>query len=264
MKSLNPMLETQKTVISDVVQKLNRYAKIHFGVTLVYCAVNELTLLNGEPWVHHLSEDRKNLRLGDDVYIPLFVENQLFAAIKACSSSAPLSEETEIEISDVVSSTLKPALQLFHSLIQFDLIQRNSRVNEPHKVVFLDEVRRHHQSDSNVTRPTKNYRGHTASKERLHVIPAKDAIQAIDNALDIHEKSRRFAFIEFSQLKESIRYNPVQIASLGYINLFVPDIMKLKKQELSAISQFLRATDSTDVPQILAGLQNPHFSKNKK
>jgi hypothetical protein len=75
-------------------------------------------------------------------------------------------------------------------------------------------------------------------------------------ALELHTHSDRYAFLEFRDLNSRSRRSLADLASLGCVSLFLPDVMALQPDEQLVLKDLVQL-DSATRPVLLAGSTVP-------
>ncbi len=73
-------------------------------------------------------------------------------------------------------------------------------------------------------------------------------------ALEIHNMSRRWAFLNLTDLPSDILKSKDGLAQLGAITLFISDLSKLSTEEQIRLAEYLASKPGDDAPQVIAGV----------
>ena len=73
-------------------------------------------------------------------------------------------------------------------------------------------------------------------------------------ALEIHNMSRRWAFLSLTDLPSDILTSKENLVQLGGITLFIPDLAKLTTEQQIRLAEYLAMKPSDDAPQVVAGV----------
>lgn len=84
------------------------------------------------------------------------------------------------------------------------------------------------------------------------LIEAPTKEDAFKMALEVHGRSRRFAFLDFSQMDLRARTRLDELQKLGNISLFINELSLLKDEEIFCLTTYLKQKPSPQRPQIIA------------
>ncbi|MES2962384.1 MAG: hypothetical protein V4760_00745 [Bdellovibrionota bacterium] len=73
-------------------------------------------------------------------------------------------------------------------------------------------------------------------------------------ALEIHNMSRRWAFLSLTDLPSDILSSKENLQQLGGITLFIPDLAKLSTEQQIRLAEYLAMKPTDDAPQVVAGV----------
>lgn len=89
------------------------------------------------------------------------------------------------------------------------------------------------------------------------LLEGKPGIPFKEIAFDVHQKSGRSSFISWDDLDTAQFANPQDIAELGPITVFIPNLAELSKAEQAVLDQYMLELMGEDAPRLIASVQSP-------
>ncbi|MCB0390282.1 MAG: hypothetical protein KDD58_03275 [Bdellovibrionales bacterium] len=244
-------LQRGKIQIAPVLDRLMEMVNRRYGCELSYRVLDELA-----------DEDKKilcgldpkgpALRQGSRALFPIAVKGDVMGMAEV-SKSEQIHDRSLRAMQEVISMVIESLHLTANNLeiVQFLEKQLEQKPKSDSKVVSLVHYKTEQGIKTHYTW-NKSFSGKTTFNVPC-LIEAKNSLDIHKMSLEVHEHSRRYAFLFFNQLDKKVRLNPIEWHALGNISLFIPDISSIKDEELFSLTSFLKSSRTKESPQIIAG-----------
>ena len=217
------------------IQKLARLIKNRYGCDLSYRALKDLT------------EDERIKACSHSHALSIHLHGEAVGVVYV-SNSHHLCADSLKALKEVVSTVMEFTLQSSNHLEIINLLEHQlGQQNETNIIKMIRPNR-----TTNAFLNTKNYSEDMGPNTPV-LIEANSHDDILKMAVEIHERSQRYAFIQFDQLSDSARLNSSELHGMGRISLFIPDLVELTSAETLTLIHFINTSTSSDCPQIIVG-----------
>ncbi|MCB0357380.1 MAG: hypothetical protein KDD40_10250 [Bdellovibrionales bacterium] len=237
--------------MSKVLDRLGQMIKDRYGCHISYkslgdlseqeklqlCSLNTLSMVSKETSI---------------VLFPVSVKGELVGAVEVDEANQ-LGARSLMALKDVVTMVLESLHLTANSIELINLLEQQlveKKAPSDSNVISLNQYKQI-QGMTSALLPKVFKRRTTFNVPCL--IEAKNRYDIHKMALEVHDFSRRMAFVFFNMLEENVRQSYKDWETLGNISLFIPDISLLKDEEIFNLINFLKGARTQDSPQIIAG-----------
>ena len=248
--------------LQNVAPTYDRFIKLieeRFGCRLVYKAYNtqdDSSLVNIPAEYISLMRNNQPVRFNKTVYFPILLNNTLVGAAEAVECNT-LSNRSLFELQDVLNLVLR---SLIKSTEDFEKLRtwetQIHSMKEETNVISLSEERKNR--DSRLF--TESFPSRGATNNVPCLIEGKNSIEVYKLALEIHERSHRFAFLPWEDLGKSTQLDLESLKELGPVTLFIKEISELSQVEQKSLQLYLAEPLDPELPQITSATQ---FNRNE-
>jgi len=193
---------------------------------------------------------KKPIRINGELSFLVSVRDQIVGVAKVVSKNN-LCDSSISALQEVVSMVLESTLLAASSMEVIELLEGQLTPKSPSNVVNLARVRQSHLKTNDYVN-TKSFDGNT-SYNIPFMIEGSNFEDILRMAIEIHEQSRRYAFVHFDQLNHDVRTSFEGLESVGHVTLFVPDICALKDSEIFTMVSFMKSERTKESPQFIVG-----------
>lgn len=184
-----------------------------------------------------LSFQQQPLHLNDQDFFPIFTDGELMGALRRAGEK--LSAEQLKEVMSLSHLILGETLSLLKK--EAELVRHEVHMNSDNHlngVVYISQFKK----DRTLTLVPP-----ISIRERKFVsiptlIEAKTSEEAFRFALDLHQDSGRFAFINYLDLDSSVRQNLHELTPLGEMTVYLPNPQDLEIREQERLKRYLFET----------------------
>lgn len=173
---------------------------------------------------------------GNDLYIPIIVQNQFLGA-GVIPHGWELCSEKQKNIADLVRMVLEP--KLYNNFLERQESNLRETHNQPSNDIHLSVVK------------TKQPQFTTSL---IHLQGQEQLLKKV--AIQIHEFSGRWAFVPFDDVKDDL-HTVMDLCSLGGMTLFVENIESLPAKYQHLIAEYTGSPRSLEEPLVLSSSTIP-------
>jgi hypothetical protein len=237
-----------QSLLVPILRRLQRWTKTYYRA--------DFRLLPKDTFVNELGpiqsqrlSDRRTTIVDDRYMIPIFNSGTMIAAISLSQwhhiPQADLDRLEEI-FSLVIESTIESLLNL-ESLAP---VEHGLQLDKnPENVIRMDHYRESLQQDLQTTDPLP-YR---TCFNIPCFIEGPTASDILKMAIEIHDFSKRYAFLHFSELSSEARIHSSALSELGAVSIFIPEVSALEPRETACILKYLENFRTVHGPQFIGG-----------
>jgi hypothetical protein len=237
--------------VNPVINRLTDMIRKRYGCDLQYKPLEDLEAAE-KSLLCSLNKDKHIIDESKRILFPVASNKEVLgmAIIENCDEFTERRIKALIDVVHLVVASVNETAGK-HEVLQ--LLERQfNKSPEPTKIIALNKFRNIQHQLNEKSRIRNGFNG----KSTFNIPCLIESVRPYDilkMALEVHDHSRRFAFIYFHHLEESVRTNAYELQKLGNISLYVPDITKLNDGELFALLNFLKGERTKNSPQIIAG-----------
>ncbi len=186
---------------------------------------------------------------------PILIQQGL-AGVAEILDAEHLSGQDWTTLRDLIAMVLESVFMSSRQSEVLGALERQLASPEDSNVVDYSRLKKRQREGQTEHRFDKDFSG----KNTLQIsflIESNNFDDMQKMAVEIHEKSKRFAFLHFDQIDKDARNSSEKIKALGPVTLFISDIAKLSDKEIFAVVEYLKYRRGYDGPQFVSGTLRP-------
>lgn len=198
-----------------------------------------------------LASGRQPMRLNGKLFFPIFLKENL-AGLASITESTRLNDREVGDLNDVIRLVLESTLMTSTSIEALQALEDKIRQSElGNKVVTLNQYRRLREDQQ---KPRLLQAQDTALQFNLPcLIEGQSHFDIHKMALEIHERSGRYAFLSATIVDPSVYKNVEAFNGLGPCTLFIPDLSEWNAERNQDLYSLLCQRPRAGSPQFITG-----------
>ena len=244
----------QKDQLKPVIDRLERLVQKHYGCLLTYEELipsNEWTYVENQDLANKLKGHIGPVFDGKTAHFPVRVANELVGSANIVGLQKQDFEKIN-NLQEIISLIITSTVSSVKNLKRLRRMEETiANIEPPENVISIGK---HVKWKSIVTQDEKSKPSYFNLSSYIESENFDDILKM---AIEIHEHSRKHAFLYFDDLNLEVRIDASEINQLGEICLFVPEVTDLKSEEQAALVDFFDNYRTDGSPQLIVGSVTP-------
>jgi hypothetical protein len=184
---------------------------------------------------------------------PVYLANRFMGLVTTNNLDVTSNQRLQ-QLSDLVTLVLETALSSREQIDFLDQVEQRLLCAEPSPNVISfrnvrEELRR--ETAAAIKAPLNAPVVDVLHRPLLLYVTAKLPLERV--AVEIHNRTQRWAFISVDDLPDDIFQTPEGLRDLGAMTLFVRDIARLTENQQNTLAEYISIPMSPDVPLLIVG-----------